>query len=67
MTQFQLLLITIVLLSTTWLAITVLWANHLIKKSKEQVLYYQDPNTQIKIAQHVISSGWYQDNVEVFK
>lgn len=67
MTQFQLLLITIVLLSTTWLAITVLWANYLIKKSKEQVLYYQDPNTQINIAQHVIRSSWYQDNVEVFK
>ena len=67
MTQFQLLLISLVLLSTTWMAITVFWANYLLKKYKRQVKYYQDPNTQIKIAEHVLKHRWYQDGVEVFR
>lgn len=67
MTHFQLLLITLVLLSSMGTAAAVFWANYINVKHQKMLSYYQDPATQIKIAQHVIKNSWLQNGEEVYK
>lgn len=67
MTQFELILILTAILTTTWSGIVTTFAKKAVCKYKRQVAYYQKPDTQIKIAQHVIKHKFYETGQEAFK
>lgn len=67
MTQFEFILILVAALTTTWAGLITAVAKIAIRKYKERVAYYQNPNTQIEIASHVIQNKWYTTGQEVFR
>ena len=54
MTKFELILILTAILTTTWSGIVTTFAKKAVFKYKRQVEYYQQPKTQVKIAQNAI-------------
>lgn len=67
MTQFEFILILVAALTTTWAGLITAVSKIAIRKYKERVEYYQNPNTQIEIASHVIQNKWYTTGQEVFR
>lgn len=67
MTPFEITFLSIALLSITWMIVTVIYANHRIKKYRGDVAYYQHPETQCEIARHVLRNKWYREGGEVFR
>lgn len=67
MTPLEITFLSIALLSVTWMIVTVIYANHLIKKYRRYVAYYQLPETQCEIARHVLRNKWYSEGGEVFR
>lgn len=67
MTQEQFIVLLFGILAFTYLCMFTVFSVKEIKQAKAKVKYYQNPGTQIAIAQHVIKNRWYRDNDEVFK
>ena len=67
MTQFEFILILVAALTTTWAGLITAVAKIAIRKYEERVEYYQNPNTQIEIASHVIQNKWYTTGQEGFR
>lgn len=67
MTKIEIVMVLTTLMSITWAAIVTIYALQAIKKHKMKVDHYQQPKTQVKIAQHVIKNQWYKNGGEVFK
>ena len=67
MTANEIILVLALDLSITWNGIITGFAIRKIKKAKDKVAYYQQPQTQCEIARHVIANRWYTDGGEVFK
>lgn len=67
MTQLELTLIILVLLTSTWTVLITLWARKIAKEYEDEIMRYQEQSTQIKIAQHVIRNKFFRDGGEVFR
>ena len=67
MTKFELILILTAILTTTWSGIVTTFAKKAVCKYKRQVEYYQQPKTQVKIAQNAIHQRFFEDGGEIFK
>lgn len=67
MTQFEFTLILIAIITTTWAGIITAVAKIAISKHKQQIKYYQQPKTQVKIAQNAIRQRFFENGGEVFR
>ncbi|HEL9638171.1 TPA: hypothetical protein U0K45_000623 [Streptococcus suis] len=67
MTPTETIAILVAALALTWTGIITGYALAAIKKHKASVEYYQRPEIQIAIANHVLKNKWYQQGGEVFK
>lgn len=68
-TEFTYLLVAVLslALSASWVVGVTFYAHHVIKDTKKELEYYQKPETQAKIAQHVIKNQWFKNGGEVFR
>lgn len=67
MTTNEIILVLALALSITWNGIITVFAIREVKKEKDKVAYYQQPETQVKIMQHVLRQRQYVNGGEVFK
>lgn len=67
MTQIEIILVLTITLAMTWCSIAFYVAVRTIRSCNRKIEYYQHPQTQIKIAEHVIQQKWYRTGGEVFK
>ena len=54
-------------LSASWVVGVTFYAHHVIKDTKKELEYYQQPKTQVKIAQNAIRQRFFEDGGEVFR
>ncbi|GGE26454.1 hypothetical protein [Streptococcus himalayensis] len=67
MTYNEMILTVVAGVFACWAGFVTAHAKEKIRQYKEKVSYYQQPDTQVKIAQHVVKNNWLQNGQEVFK